>query len=413
VPKVAVPGSKSVTARALFLAAAAKGTTTLRRPLFSDDTEGFVEGLTTLGYAVERDGDDLHVKGSPEGPTGVANVFCRDGATTARFLPALSASGHGQFSFDASNQMRKRPMSPLLDALGRLGASITPGAQAGHHPFTVNTDGLEGGEIELDAGISSQFLTALLLVGPLTRKGLDIRVTDLVSRPYVDMTLSMMADFGINVVRDGDHFRVPSGAYESRTYCVEPDASSSSYFFAAAALLGVEVQVEGLGTESLQGDLRFVDVLKKMGANVHLDRSRATVSSSGHLQGVEVNMRDISDTMPTLAALAPFAKTPTLITDVFNTRVKECDRLEACAVNLSRMGIKVETGRDWLRILPGLPKAVEVETFGDHRIAMAFSITGLKSNGVMSFDDPGCVKKTFPTFFTTLEDFVTAVRTPY
>ncbi|KDN86094.1 3-phosphoshikimate 1-carboxyvinyltransferase [Kitasatospora cheerisanensis] len=394
---VEIPGSKSVTARALFLAAAAEGVTELVRPLVSDDTEGFAEGLLALGYEVARGDGQWRIGGRPQGPaTDGARVFCRDGATTARFLPALVAAGRGTFHFDASAQMRRRPLGPLTAALRELGVEVECHGEEGHHPLSVRTDGVKGGEVTLDAGLSSQYLTALLLLGPLTGTGLRIRVTDLVSAPYVEITLAMMRSFGVEVERQGDVFVVPAGGYTATRYPVEPDASTASYFFAAAAVTGRQVTVPGLGGDALQGDLRFVEVLAELGAEVEVTADATTVTG-GTLTGGTVNMRDISDTMPTLAAIAPFASGPVRIEDVYNTRVKECDRLDACAENLRRLGVDVRTGRDWIEIRPGAPKAAEIATHGDHRIVMSFAVTGLRTPGI-TFDDPGCVRKTFPGF---------------
>nr|WSZ17008.1 3-phosphoshikimate 1-carboxyvinyltransferase [Streptomyces canus] len=396
---LSLPGSKSLTARALFLAAAADGVTTLVRPLRSDDTEGFAEGLVRLGYRVGRTPDAWQVDGRPQGPAVAdADVYCRDGATTARFLPTLAAAGHGTYRFDASPQMRRRPLLPLSRALRDLGVDLRHEEAEGHHPLTVRAAGVEGGEVTLDAGQSSQYLTALLLLGPLTRRGLRIRVTDLVSAPYVEITLAMMRAFGVEVAREGDVFVVPPGGYRATTYAIEPDASTASYFFAAAAVTpGAEVTVPGLGTGALQGDLGFVDVLRRMGAEVSVGATATTVRGTGELRGLTVNMRDISDTMPTLAAIAPFASAPVRIEDVANTRVKECDRLEACAENLRRLGVRVATGPDWIEIHPGAATGAQVTSYGDHRIVMSFAVTGLRVPGI-SFDDPGCVRKTFPGF---------------
>jgi 3-phosphoshikimate 1-carboxyvinyltransferase len=405
---VEIPGSKSITARALFLAAAAAGTTVLRRPLLSDDSEGFAEGLIALGYAVDRQPGAWTIVGRPAGPAVAdAAVFCRDGATTARFLPALAAAGIGTFHFDASAQMRRRPLAPLTGALRDLGVDLTFEAEEGHHPLTIRADGIKGGRVTLDAGLSSQFLTALLLVGPLTAEGLDITVTDLVSAPYVEITLAMMRRFGVDVTRSGDSFHVPAQPYRATDYLIEPDASTASYFLAAAAVTGRSVTIPGLGAQALQGDIRFAEVLRDMGADVDLTADSVTVTGRGQLRGITVNMRDISDTVPTLAAIAPFASGPVRIEDVYNIRVKECDRLEACAENLRAMGVPVETGRDWIEIRPATPHGAEIACHGDHRIAMSFSITGLRTPGV-TLDDPGCVKKTFPGFHEALADLRTA-----
>ncbi|WP_033337536.1 3-phosphoshikimate 1-carboxyvinyltransferase [Catenuloplanes japonicus] len=395
---VAIPGSKSITARALFLAAAAEGTTVLRRPLLSDDTEAFADGLTTLGYDVRRGGEDWTITGRPAGPAvDDADVFCRDAATAARFLPGLVAAGTGTFRFDASAQMRRRPVAPLTAALRAIGVDVRHTGEDGHLPLTVVADGIKGGDLELDASLSSQFLTAMLLAAPLTREGLNITVTGLVSAPYVEITLAMMRRFGVTVTRDGSTLRVPPGGYKATSYAIEPDASTASYFFAAAALTGNEVTVPGLGAGALQGDLGFVEVLGRMGAEVTIGADATTVRGTGRLTGITTNMRDISDTMPTLAAIAPFADGPVRIEDVYNTRVKECDRLDACADNLRRQGIRVETGEDWIEIHPGIPAPAEIGTRRDHRIAMSFSVASLRAPKI-TLDDPACVKKTFPEF---------------
>ena len=400
---VEIPGSKSITARALFLAAAAEGTTVLRRPLLSDDSEGFAEGLRALGYRLDQQPGVWTVEGRPAGPAvAEAEVFCRDGATTARFLPTLAAAGHGTFRFDASEQMRRRPLGPLTSALRELGVDLTHELAEGHHPLTVRAEGIKGGALTLDAGLSSQFLTALLLCGPLTAEGLDITVSDLVSVPYVEMTLAMMRIFGNDARRVGDTFHVPATPYAATDYLVEPDASTASYFLAAAALTGRTVTVPGLGADSLQGDLRFAEVLRQMGAEVELTADAVTVTGPERLTGVTVNMRDISDTVPTLAAIAPFAEGPVRIEDVYNTRVKECDRLAACEQNLRAMGVPVETGRDWIEIHPAVPRSAPIACHGDHRIAMSFSIAGLRTEGGVPLDDPGCVRKTFPGFHQAL-----------
>ncbi|WSR66541.1 3-phosphoshikimate 1-carboxyvinyltransferase [Streptomyces sp. NBC_01198] len=402
---LAVPGSKSVTARALFLAAAADGESVLRKPLVSDDTDGFAQGLATLGYDVHRAAGEWRVTGRPQGPSRpAAEVNCRDAGTASRFLPALVAAAQaGTYRFDASAQMRRRPVAPLTEALRALGVDLTHDEAEGHLPLTVRAAGMKGGEVELDASLSSQFLTALLMTGPLTAEGLRIKVTGIVSVPYVEITLAMMRDFGVEVAREGDTLVVPPGGYRAADYAIEPDASAASYFFAAAALAGRTATVPGLGRGALQGDLQFVEVLRAMGADVEIGQDATTVTGTGRLSGVTVAMRDISDTMPTLAAIAPFADGPVRIEDVYNTRVKECDRLDACAENLRAQGVAVLTGRDWIEIQPGTPAPVEIACHGDHRMAMSFAVAGLRTPGT-TFDDPACVKKTFPGFHEFFAD---------
>jgi 3-phosphoshikimate 1-carboxyvinyltransferase len=408
--EVIVPGSKSITNRALILAAAAAGRTELIRPLVADDTVACAEGLTAMGYDLDT-GDDAGqggrwvITGDPYGPPArTAEVFTRDAATGARFLPALAAAGHGVFRFDASAQMRARPMTPLLDGLRQLGAQIDSDSL----PYTLTASGLQGGELTLDAGISSQYLTALLLAGPLTKDGLTITVTRLVSAPYIEITLRLMRQFGAVAHRDGDTFRVEAGGYTSPgPVLIEPDASTASYFLAAAAVTGHTVTLPGLGSGSAQGDLAFAGVLGQMGAAVELSQDSVTVTGPAQLSGVTVNMHDISDTMPTLAAIAPLARGPVRIEDVYNTRVKECDRLQACADNLRSMGVPVRTGEDWIEISPAAPHASTVVTHRDHRIAMAFAVLGLRVPGLV-LDDPGCVIKTCPQFHELLAGLAAA-----
>lgn len=404
---VSIPGSKSVTARALFLAACAPGRSVLHRPLFSDDTDAFADGLASLGYDVERSDTAWSVTGRTGPGTRSSEVFCRDAGTAARFLPVLAAMGNGLYRFNASEQMRRRPIGPVVDALRQLGATITYEGEDGHLPFTIKSEGLRGGRVRLDAGISSQFLSGLLMSAPVMERGLVIEVSRLVSIPYVEMTVAMMRQFGVKVDVQGNVFMVAPQEYMAREYAIEPDASTTSYFLAAAAVLGKTVTVPGLGTASLQGDVRFAQVLQTMGADIRIDNTSITVTGTGQLNGIDVNMRDISDTMPTLAAIAPFAESPVRIWDVYNTRVKECDRLEACASNLRRMRVGVSTGSDWIEVHPGTPHPALIDCYRDHRIAMSFSVAGLRVPG-LALDDPACVRKTFPKFHDTLAALLAA-----
>lgn len=394
-----VPGSKSATARALFLAALADGRTTLRGPLVSDDTVAFAEGLRALGFPVTRENDAWTVDGRPTGPPATeATLWCHDSGTAARFLPGLAALGKGRYEVDASEQMRVRPMGPLLAALRQLGVEVT--ARSGDRlPWVVEADGVAGGEVVIDAGTSSQYLTALCLMAPATAAGLRIHVTDLVSVPYVDLTLAMMRDFGVGASRSGLTITIPAGGYRAGEHAIEPDASTASYFFAAAAVTGNTVTVPGLGRDSHQGDLRFAaEVLPRMGCRVEVTADSTTVTGPERLRSPgEVVMRDISDTMMTLAAIAPFADAPVRISDVANCRVKESDRIDAITEALEACGITTRSGPDWLEIDPGTPRAAEVRTRADHRIAMSMSVTGLRAPGI-TLDDPGCVRKTFPGF---------------
>lgn len=406
---VLVPGSKSWTNRALFLAAAARGRTVLHRPLVADDTEACAAGIAALGYDITTcDPQRWEIYGNPDGPpAATARVHTRDGATGARFLPGLAAAGHGVYEFDASDQMRARPIAPLLDALRTLGVRIDGDAL----PYTLHARGIDGGRIVIDAGVSSQFLTALLLIGPLTRFGLTIEVTRLVSAPYIDITLGLMRQFGAHVERDGSDDSVfvvkPSGYRSPGEVHIEPDASTSSYFLAAAAITGRTVTIPGLGSNSPQGDLGFARVLGQMGARVDIGPDAATLTGPDELSGITVDLHHMSDTMPTLAAIAPFARGVTRIVNIANTRVKECDRLEICASNLAALGVPVATGPDWIEITPTPPQPGLVTTMRDHRIAMAFSVLALRQPGAV-LDDPKCVIKTCPCFHALLAELVTA-----
>ncbi|MBH1938937.1 3-phosphoshikimate 1-carboxyvinyltransferase [Streptomyces sp. AV19] len=400
---VVIPGSKSETNRLLFLAAAATGRTVLHRPLVADDTEACARALAALGYDIDiTHAGRWAVTGRPEGPAAPeASIDTRDGATGARFLPGLVAAGRGVYHFTASEQMRRRPITPLLNALRTLGADIDRDTL----PYTLRANGLAGGRLVVDAGVSSQYLTALLLAGPLTRTGLTLHVTRLVSAPYIDITLKLMRLFGASVERTDDVFRVEPGGYTSPgEVTVEPDASTASYFLAAAAASpGRSVTVPGLGTGSAQGDLGFARVLADMGAAVGLQPDSVTVTGPGRLTGVTADLHHLSDTMPTLAAIAPLATGPVRIENIANVRVKECDRLEACAAGLRTLGVPVVTGEDWIEIQPAQPNAALVATQRDHRIAMAFSVLGLRVPG-LELDDPGCVIKTCPSFHQLLGD---------
>ena len=397
--RVRVPGSKSVTNRALLLAGLASGESVLRGALEAGDTDAFGAALRSLGVAVERRGDDLHVSGAGgRFPAARADVFCAEAGTAARFLLAAAAAGDGVYRFDAAPQLRRRPLGLLLNALRAQGAHTDPdGAEA--LPLTLLACGLAGGPVRLPGDTSSQFVSALLMAAPLGRAPLDLRVEGLVSRPYVTMSLRMMERFGAGPESvAGDRFVVVPGHYAGREYDVEPDASTASYFFAAAAVAG-RVQVLGLHREhALQGDVAFLDVLECMGCTVDDAPEGVRVAGPAALAGLTVDMTDIPDTFMTLAAIAPVATSPVTVTGIGNVRLKESDRIAAMEENLRRTGVKTESGADWLRVYPCTPRGAAVDPRGDHRIAMAFSVLGLRVPGIL-IEDPACVAKTCPTFF--------------
>jgi 3-phosphoshikimate 1-carboxyvinyltransferase len=405
---VRVPGSKSVTNRALLLAGLAAGRSVLRGALEAGDTAAFAAGLCSLGVAVERRGDEVVVDGGGGSfPATEADVDCAEAGTAARFLLAAAAASHGVYRFDASPQLRRRPLGLLLQALRAQGARTEPD-DAGALPLTLRADGIAGGGLRLPGDTSSQFVSALLMAAPLARGPLDLRVDGLVSRPYVAMTLRMMQDFGVNAhAANGDSYTVTPGRYAGRDYDIEPDASTASYFFAAAAATGGRVKVLGLRRDqALQGDIAFLDVLECMGCEVIDAPDGVLVAGPAALAGLTVDMSDISDTFMTLAAIAPLATSPVTITGIGNVRLKESDRIAAMEENLGRTGVTTESGPDSLRVFPTAPRGAHIDPHGDHRIAMAFSVLGLRVPG-MVVDDPGCVAKTCPGFFdlwATIED---------
>ncbi|MGW0775333.1 3-phosphoshikimate 1-carboxyvinyltransferase [Streptomyces sp. NPDC002835] len=397
-----VPGSKSITNRALLLAAAADGTSELVAPLVSDDTVAFREALTGLGVDVEVGEDRWTVTGLGRAPRTGAAVRCADAGTAARFLPVLAAAGEGEFTFDGSDQLRARPLGPLIRALAQLGAGVESAAGGGL-PLRITARGLSGGELTLDSSVSSQYLTGLLLSAPLMREPLTVAARGLVSRPYIDMTTALMRHFGAEVTRDTEgRLRVERGGYTGSTLRIEPDASTASYVFAAAAVTGTTVTVPHLGKDSLQGDLRFIEVLARTGARVETGPDATTVTGTGPLRGgFDVDMGDISDTFMTLAAVAPLADGPVTIRGIRHARFKESDRITAVAENLRVGGIRVEEEEDRITVHPGPMAPTRIACHRDHRIAMAFSVLGLRAPGI-TLDDPGCVTKTFPGFHEEL-----------
>lgn len=403
---VRVPGSKSITNRALACAALADGHSDLYGVLDADDTQAMLGAVASLGATVEMvDGFD-HVRIGGTGASFAGDQRALDvrmSGTTARFVTPMAARGAGETVIDGAAEMRARPMAETARALRLLGCEV----HGDTLPLTV-AGPMAGGVLELAADVSSQFASGLLLAAPGLADGLQIDLRgDVVSRPYLDMTCEVMRSFGATVTSVGhSQFVVPAtSSYVPSQYRIEPDASAASYFFAAAAVTASTVVVEGLGSGALQGDVQFVRVLEQMGATVTMSADTTTVQGPpvGTLRGVEVDMADISDTAQTLAAIAPFATSPTRVTGIGFIRNKETDRVAAVVNELVRMGIDAVEEADGFVVQPGQPHAATIETYHDHRMAMSFAITGLVAPGV-TIADPGCVAKTFPTYWEALDE---------
>jgi len=402
---IRVPGSKSITNRAVLIAALAQGESVLDGTLSSDDTRYMIEAWQKLGIDVRQDGDTRIVVSGCDGqiPAASADLYVGNAGTAMRFLVAALCLGHGDYRIDGTTRMRQRPIQDELDALAQLGARCT--AEHGCPPVHVEANGLSGGRAVVAADKSSQFLSAVLQVAPYAAQTVEIEVPGTsIAQPYIDMTIAVMGALGVSVERDGyKHFRVPPQVYRGQHFTIEPDASGAHYFWAAAALCGGSVRVDGLGERSIQGDVHFVDVLEQMGATVTRREDSIEVSGNGELDGIDVDMNAISDTAPTLAALAPFARRPVRIRNIAHVRLQESDRLHAVATELQRLGARVRELEDGLAIEPSPMQAGVVETYDDHRLAMAFALVGLRVPGI-GIRDPDCVRKTFPAYFDRLEE---------
>lgn len=404
--RVKPPGSKSITNRALICAALATGKSTLAGALDSDDTRMMIEGLRALGVAVEHDTSAATITVDGCGgrfPRPAANLFLGNSGTSIRFLTAAVAIGRGRYRLDGVPRMRQRPIEDLLVALRQLAADAQSELGTGCPPVVVNASGLRGGVATVAGGISSQFLSALLMAVPDAEARVEIEVDgELVSKPYVDMTLAVMRSFGVEIeASDYRRFVAPGGCrYRGSHYEIEPDASAASYFFAAAAITGGEVAVEGLSHQSLQGDVAFCNCLAQMGCVVE-DNGRSIDVRGRPLKGIDVNMNAISDTVQTLAAVALFADGSTTIRGVGHIRHKETDRIGNLAIELRKLGATVEEFDDGLRITPAALHGAAIETYDDHRMAMSLALVGLKTPGVVILN-PGCTAKTYPNFFSDL-----------
>ncbi len=408
---IRVPGSKSITNRALILAAlsAPDRGSQLHGVLRSEDSEVMVEALRALGYKVRTEWPEerIHVRRGEHAcpvPAEEANLFVANSGTSMRFLTALVSLGNGKYRLDGISRMRERPIEDLLSALRQLGAEAHSQDPNGYPPVIVRSNGLNGGKVGIHGNLSSQFLSGLLMVAPLARGEVIIEVEGpLVSRPYVAMTVGMMEHFGVHVETDlAHHFRVPAVPwYVARDYEIEPDATAAGYFFAAAAITRGELTVQGLGKRSLQGDVRFVEILEDMGCEVNLGEHQVRVKGNA-LHCVNVDMNGMSDCVMTLAAVACFAEGPTTIRNVAHIRHKETDRLLALATELRRIGAGVKELPDGLTITPGPLRGAPIDTYSDHRMAMSMALVGLCTPGVV-IRNPGCVAKTYPGFFEDLD----------
>jgi 3-phosphoshikimate 1-carboxyvinyltransferase len=402
---VTVPGSKSYTNRALVCAALARGESTLVGALDSDDTAAMVDCLSALGIEITRHNDAWTVVGCDGRlPNSTATLRCRLSGTTARFITPVACIGEGPYRVTGGEPLQARPMAGQFDAIRSLGALIAAEREPNRMPVTLRRGTFRGGVVRVPGNTSSQFLSGLLLAAPCYADGIDVEVTtDLVSRSYVDLTLETIEAFGGRIAQATDsRFHVEFGGYLARRYEVEPDASAASYLFAAAALTAGRIRVNGLHRSSRQGDVAFLDILMRMGCTVSDSGKGLEVVGPTQLHGVEVDMKNCSDVAQTLAALAPFADSPTRITGIGFIRGKETDRVAAMVTELQRCGIEAIEEPDGVTIMPGLPQPADIETYDDHRMAMSFALLGLRVPGITILD-PDCVRKTFPSYWTTLE----------
>ena len=408
--EVNLPGSKSLSNRALLLAALAEGTTKITNLLESDDTRHMLNALRELGieYTLSSDKTVCSIAGN----AGVLNsdsskeLFLGNAGTAMRPLCAALCLGKGKFILTGEPRMKERPIEHLVDALRQIGAEISYLEKEGCPPLKIEANGLKGGRVEIDGTISSQFLTALLLASPMAEADLTISIMgELVSKPYIDITLDIMQKFGVKVSNDDyKTFTIKAGQkYKAiESYMVEGDASSASYFLAAAAIKGGTVKVTGIGRDSIQGDIQFVDVLELMGARVEWAETYVSVTRDV-LRPIDMDFNHIPDAAMTVATMALFAKGVTTLRNIYNWRVKETDRLFAMATELRKVGAEIEEGEDYLKIIPPkMLKHATIDTYDDHRMAMCFSLLALDSASV-TINEPECTAKTFPAYFEVLE----------
>lgn len=405
-PEVTIrpPGSKSITNRVLLLAALAEGPSTLHGALIADDTVAMSGALEDLGARIgPLDATAMRVAG-PLAPDPEAHVDCRLSGTTARFLLPVAGTRNTTVVIDGSDQLRGRPMGGLLDALTTLGVRVESLGERGHLPVQVDGSGHHGGVVDLDVSTTSQYLSALLLAGPVFPGGLRIETRGKeVARPFVDMTMATLRDFGATVDEpEPGVFTVAEGGLVGREYQIEPDATAASYFLAAAVITGGRVRIDGLSRASIQGDVAFLEVLERMGAEIDHGDDHLEVSRTGEIRGIDVDLSANPDTAQTLAAVAVFASSPTRIRGIEVVRGHETDRIAAVVTEMRRLGIDAVETDDGFLIRPGSVQPTIVATYGDHRMAMSFALIGLRAPGI-TIADPDVVSKTYPGFFEDLD----------
>jgi 3-phosphoshikimate 1-carboxyvinyltransferase len=401
---ITVHGSKSYTHRALIVSALADGESILINALRSDDTERTQQGLEKFGIPIFQRTDGLYVLGKGGKLEGAEeDIFVGNSGTSMRFLTALSALKNGRTLLDGNERMRERPIGDLLNGLGALGVNAYSKEKDGFPPVVIESQGLRGGEARVKGDESSQYLSALLMIAPYAREDVHLEVTGhFASKPYADITLDVMSAFGVKVESDGHRsFFVRAGQhYLPQTYRVEGDASNASYFFAAAAITKGRIRVENFFPNSIQGDAGFLAILEEMGCEVIRGENWAEVRGKD-LHGIEIDMNEMPDLVPTLSITAAYARGKTMIKNIGHLHLKESDRIKTLADGLSKMGIRVEEGEDWLRIEGGRAHGAEIEPYYDHRIAMSFAIAGLGAPGV-KIKEEECVNKSFPDFWEKL-----------
>jgi len=412
--EVNLPGSKSLSNRALLLAALAEGTTKITNLLESDDTRHMLNALKQLGieYTLSDDKTECIVvgNGGPINTESFEELFLGNAGTAMRPLCAALCLGKGTYLLTGEPRMKERPIGHLVDALRQAGANINYIETEGYPPLQIEANGISGGNVEIEGAISSQFLTALLLASPMAKEDMTISIIgELVSKPYIDITLHIMKEFGVEVLNDNyETFTIKGGqTYKAvDSFMVEGDASSASYFLAAAAIKGGTVKVTGIGKKSVQGDVAFAHVLEQMGAKVEWGDDFVSVTK-GELNAIDMDFNHIPDAAMTIATTALFAKGTTTLRNIYNWRVKETDRLFAMATELRKVGAEVEEGEDYLKIIPPEQlKHAAIDTYDDHRMAMCFSLLALDPISV-TINEPECTAKTFPTYFDVLESIST------